>query len=183
MSMSLNSQYSVQLLLLHWETVSWNASCVAAVNICCFQQLLKLLAHIDKVWGNKLIAHELLDVLVVYNAYLCLLSQMTSQNSIDLSKVEIEDYLHVDGVKLPDPDMPHWKLKPLREKNLQLIEQYLVSLEHHLQNSLSSIFPCNRQMSCSGMLTFIYIVLCCHACVLPAWLMAWHELVLSCVTK
>lgn len=39
----------------------------------------------------------------------------------------MEDYLHVNGVRLADADTPHWKLKPLKERNLKLIKEHLVS--------------------------------------------------------
>lgn len=46
---------------------------------------------------------------------------------MDLSDVKVEDYLHISGVRLAEPGTPQWKLKPIREKNLKLIEQHLVS--------------------------------------------------------
>ena len=43
------------------------------------------------------------------------------------SAIRIEDYLHVKGVRLVEPGMPQWKIKPLQEKNIELINKYLVS--------------------------------------------------------
>lgn len=44
------------------------------------------------------------------------------------SAIRIEDYLHVKGVRLVEPGMPQWKIKPLQEKNIELINKYLVSV-------------------------------------------------------
>lgn len=52
----------------------------------------------------------------------------------DLSTIQIKDFLHVKGVRLAEPGMPQWKIKPLREKNLQLIDEYLVWYLKSLQS-------------------------------------------------
>lgn len=52
------------------------------------------------------------------------LFQMPSQDS----SYKISDYLHVKGVKQAEPGMPQWKLKPLQEKNIQLIKEHMVSI-------------------------------------------------------
>ena len=44
------------------------------------------------------------------------------------SAIRTEDYLHVKGVRLVEPGMPQWKIKPLQEKNIELINKYLVSV-------------------------------------------------------
>ena len=45
---------------------------------------------------------------------------------IDPSTIQVKDYLHVKGVRLLEPGMPQWKIKPLQEKNMKLIAEHLV---------------------------------------------------------
>lgn len=47
--------------------------------------------------------------------------------NFDPKKIKFEDYLHVEGVKPVDPELPLFKTDGVRTKNLRLIQAYLVS--------------------------------------------------------
>lgn len=65
-----------------------------------------------------------------FNTYLCTKWGCVLQMpALDPSSIQVMDYLHVKGVRLVEPGMPQWKIKPLQEKNLQLISEYLVRAE------------------------------------------------------
>ena len=53
----------------------------------------------------------------------------TMAASFDPKKIKFEDYLHVEGVKAINPKLPAFKTDAVRTKNLELIKEYLVSLE------------------------------------------------------
>ena len=46
--------------------------------------------------------------------------------ALDPTTIQVKDYLHVKGVRLVEPGMPQWKIKPMQEKNMKLIAEYLV---------------------------------------------------------
>ena len=87
----------------------------------------------------------------------------TMAASFDPKKIKFEDYLHVEGVKAINPKLPAFKTDAVRTKNLELIKEYLVSLEQWRHRTTG------RFMSIKHCLIFLSLIfqhvesLCMHA--------------------
>jgi len=64
----------------------------------------------------------------------------------DISDINITDYLHVKGVRLIDSETPQWQYKPIQEKNLKLITEYLVKFVR-IQYAIKILYSNNSYLS------------------------------------
>jgi len=54
--------------------------------------------------------------------------------------INVDEFTHVPGVKLAPPGLPEWKAKMLKEKNVKIIMEYLVSGCGGVHNHLFAVY-------------------------------------------